>query len=118
MDPHLATHLVDEEGLSVWEGNMKIYSSFKAQLTELFWKRKAHDIICMKYGWESCTFHAICWDALEKAMQLMAPSLRVRISKFITRTLPVGSIMEQRHQWKHSFCPRCGYENESPYHIL
>ena len=60
-------------------------------------------------------------DLLEcsrKAVSMMTSSMRIKISKFVTRTLPVGHIMEQRNNWKESFCPRCGKTDETPQHIL
>ena len=49
---------------------------------------------------------------------MISSQVRIRISKFITRTLPVGRVMEQRGEWKESFCPRCDKNDETPHHVL
>ena len=51
-------------------------------------------------------------------MALLSTSMRIRISKFVTKTLPVGHVMQARKAWRESFCPRCGCQDETPHHVL
>jgi len=106
------------EGLSLWHGEEKIYSDFREKIKSIYWKEKAKRIISNKYKWEDGQFENINWNASKRAMEMISNPLKIRISKVITKTLPVGYEMERRKEWKESFCPRCGKPDESPSHII
>ena len=115
---HMPPVHLNDEGLSLWHKDMKIYSSFKQNIRKLYWDIEAKRIICAKYGWQHSTFSEICWNASERAMRMMSSQVKIRIAKFVTHTLPVGRIMERRGVWKQSFCPRCSRDNETPHHVI
>jgi len=71
-----------------------------------------------QFGWNENQFQSIAWQASERAMGMMSSAMNIRISKFVTKTLPVGHIMERRESWKESFCPRCGCDEETPQHVI
>ena len=115
--PQAAVHFPDE-GLSLWHNEQKIHSNFKKSLKSIYWRNKALTVIKLKYDWNDEMFHSIDWIALEKAMNMMHTSLKIRISKFVTKTLPVGGTMDRRKEWMEPFCPRCGFANETPSHVI
>ena len=115
--PQEAVHLPDE-GLSLWYNGQKIYSNFKESIKSIYWRNKALAVIKQKYSWTNEQFNSVDWNALEKSMGMMHTSLKIRISKFVTKTLPVGCVMDRRKEWMEPFCPRCGFDNETPSHVI
>ena len=109
---------VDEEGISVWDGEKKIYKDFKQRIRDVFWTNRSMNIVSSRYKWSYEQFHDISWKSSRRAMDMMTTSMRIRISKVVTNTLPVGQVMETRKQWNESFCPRCGCNDEHPHHVL
>jgi len=106
------------EGLSLWHHDSKIYSSFDSRLREIFHEKEAIETFHTKYGWTKETFQNISWDALEKATKSMSSPTIYRMSKYVTRTLPVGHVMDRRKKWQQPFCPRCNHPDETVEHIF
>jgi len=112
-----AVHL-EGEGLSIWHNGNKLYSDIGENIRRVYEDKYAEEILCEKYGWEKETFESINWQAMEKAVKILPRPTTIRISKYVTGTLPVGLEMERREQWKAAYCPRCKCPIETPEHII
>ena len=105
------------EGLSLWIGETKIYNKFISSVKNMYYDSKANSVLSSKYEWKNNEFTQIHWDATSKAASLLSTSTLIRISKVVTKTLPIGRVMENRKSWREAYCPRCENTIETCSHI-
>ena len=84
------------EGLSLWIADKKVYTNFCNTIKSEFYAREAQQRLSHKYGWNSDEFNKIDWDALHKSSILLGTPNLIRISKVVTKTLPIGTIIKTR----------------------
>ena len=106
-----------QEGLSLWIGENKIYNAFTPTIKNAYYEDKARRVISERYRWENEQFDTTDWTALSKATKIMGTPTLIRMSKTVTKTLPVGRTMESRTVWREPHCPRCDEPIETCKHI-
>jgi len=106
------------EGLSIFHHNTKMYKNMPAQISDIYFKRKAKPIICEKFNINLHQFAHINWDAISHATSLISPMHNIYISKHTTSFLPIGKNTERRGAWKAPFCPRCQHPIETTSHLI
>jgi len=109
---------IQGEGLAIWMENKKLYNDFGKKIRSQYYMQKAKIVICEQYSWNSEQFHAIQWDANEKAMEMLSRPHVIWVSKYITHFLPIGRNMERRTDWKESYCSRCSHCEETHRHLI
>jgi len=109
---------IQGEGLAIWMDNKKLYNDFDTKFRSKYYMQKAKTVICDQYSWTSEQFHAIQWDANEKAMEMLSRPHVIWVSKYVTHFLPIGRNMERRADWKESYCSRCSSCEETHRHLL
>jgi len=115
---HSSENYLQGEGLTVWWKNHKIYSKLDQHLHAIFQDSHALQIIRKKYHLTPTQFHDIDWNATQKASSFMSAQKNIWVSKFVTRTLPVGKNMTRRNHWSEDYCPRCKLCVETHDHLL
>jgi len=106
-----------QEGLSLWINQNKVYNAFNTTIKNKYYEDMAYETLSAKYNWKEGQFHNIDWEAISRAAKLMGTPTLIRISKTVTKTLPVGAVMETRRSWREPFCPRCDEPIETYDHI-
>ena len=116
-DPVGPMHFEDED-LSIWIGNKKIYSFYVNEIRDLYLEKEASIVLKDKFQWSSQKFKKVTWNVNKRAMSMMHKTKQIWISKYITGFLPIGVNMERRDEWKLTHCPRCKVEFENRNHIM
>ena len=106
------------EGLTLWRNTQKYYSNISQHLSQAYFTSRAMEYFSEKYSFSKTQFEQFDWDALQYSMDLLQPSKRQWISKYVSRSLPIGRNMVRRTQWTHSYCPRCKDFEETHSHII
>ena len=89
--PAYGPTIFENEGLSIWHGTNKLSHHIKSHIEHIYHKKKAEMIMCDKYDdWNREQFTSVNWKANGKAMQMLTVPMRILITKYLTKFLPVG----------------------------
>jgi len=109
---------LEEEGLSVWYKDEKIYHDFKRHLHHIYFTKKAEEQLSKKYEWKTGEFKKVDWRANKRAMGMLSNPTRTWIAKYCAKFLPIGRNMQRNGYWSKSHCPRCLLCEETHLHLL
>ena len=105
------------EGWHIWHRGYKLTRFRKHEVYERvndhpirqYWERKS--------AITNHIFPKVNWEAVGKIFSESSIGERRWFVKQATGHCATGTVMNQRHEWSHSKCPRCGLMEESPIHV-
>jgi len=108
-----------QEGLSmIWKNSQKYYSNISQHLSHAYFQSRALEYFSEKYSFSKSHFEEIDWGVLQHSMDIMHPSKRQWMSKYVSQSLLIVRNMVRRTQWTHPYCPRCKNFEETHSHII
>jgi hypothetical protein len=76
------------------------------------------DYLLHRYQWSPDTFSSIAWEPCHSAIQSLAASEHLFVTKLIHKLLPIGSRLRQRQAHVPADCPSCDAPIEDDWHWI